>query len=783
MHVIGEVAVGFQPSKSKKMRSSLRSTSAVGLALCWMAGTASAQDSQPVVLPPVSVEGQVTGGYKTEEAESPKFTAPLIDTPQTIAVIPKAVFQQQGAENLTEVLRNTPGITFNAGENGFASGLSNFSMRGFDTAGNIFIDGFRDSGNYSRDVFNLEQVEVVKGPAADNGRGGPGGYVNLVSKTPHLDYAVSGGASFGLDEYDSKERGRAYLDVNHPLSETAAIRMNVLWQDGGVAGREVAEKQTWGAAPSIAFGLSTPTRFTLAYQYLKQNDLPDWGVPGSFINGMVNHDPAVDAKSLRDNFYGLASDFDAVASHSVLARIEHDSVSGWEVLNQTRWSHTERNAAYTLPANYDSATQTVTTQRQAYARQNESIANQTNLHKKFMTGSVRHSFSTGFELSYDTSAADRFGSETNPGSGTPISIFNPDSQRAGSWNDTPGQTADVKVTTFAGYAYDTLELNEQWQVTGGLRVEHYKVTIDSATVGGAPQGPDGYAEKRTTVGGKLGIVYKPAPNGSIYASVGLSAQPPASFLSNPDISREGDNAFPGFNSGVNSANAKTQRAINFEIGAKWDLFDGLLSTTAAVFRTERLNAAHTGIDPTVTPQPPVTLLGYGKQVIQGAEFGVAGQITPEWSIFGGLLLMDSERKHSEFLDAGRRLARPNDYGAALRTSGDELAFTPNVSANLWTSYRLSMGLTLAGGLQYAGSSWLGRTDDHERIIPNGTYGELPDYVVFNAMAEYEVNESVLVRLNVDNITNEFYAVSANWNGRRVLLGPSRSFLLSTHFNF
>src|SRR5690606_11622315 len=147
------------------------------------------------------------------------------------------------AQNLTDVLRNTPGISFNAGENGFASDTNNFSLRGFDTTGSIFIDGVRDSGNYARDVFNLEQVEVAKGPAADNGRGGLGGYVNLVSKTPQLDDFTRGTASYGTDSHDSDDRLRGSFDLNRRLGAGTAVRVNVLAKDGGVAGRAEAESE------------------------------------------------------------------------------------------------------------------------------------------------------------------------------------------------------------------------------------------------------------------------------------------------------------------------------------------------------------------------------------------------------------------------------------------------------------------------------------------------------------------------------------------------------------
>jgi len=763
------------------VRQHFLAATALGLTLAVTSQNAAfAAERQPLQLPAASVEDSAT---TNKEPASPKFTAPLLDTPQTVAVIPQQVFLEQGAQNLTEVLRNTPGITFNAGENGFTSGLSNFSMRGFDASGSIFIDDVRDSGNYSRDVFNLEQVEVVKGPTGDNGRGSTGGYVNLVTKTPYLGTAFLGSASLGFDEYDSENRGRVTADLNVPLTDTGALRLNALWLDGGVPGRAVAKRTGWGVAPSVAFGLETPTRFIATYQHTNQDDVPDWGVPGAIIDGMFRYDSTLDAEDIRDNFYGLSSDFDHVVADAITGRIEHDFSSGWSVSNQTRWSRTDRETAYTLATGYTAASKTVTTQRQANARENTSISNQTNVRKYFSTGSLQHTLSAGVEFAHEKSSADRFGAQTNPG-GAAISVTDPNPNRAGASTLLPTQIATVKIDTIAGYLYDTVEFSKQWQLTGGVRLERYGVEIDSKTVAGAALGGDNYDLSRTNISGKIGTVYKPAENGSVYAAVGLQAQPPASYLSNPDISREGDNAFPGFSAGLNSAAAKRQYSLNYEVGAKWDFFDRRLNTTVALFRTERKNVPMTGIDSTATPVPTaVTLLGYGKQVVQGIELGAAGQITPDWSILGGIAFMDSKRKHSALLDAGRRLANPGDYGAVLRTSGDELAFSPNVSANLWTTYTLPFGLKIGAGIQYVGDSWVGRPDDAERIIPNGAVGELPGYVILNTMLEYGVTENVSVRLNVDNVTNELYAVSTNWPVQRVLLGPTRNFLLSTQVKF
>ncbi len=748
--------------------------------------SAAKAEASAQVLSPITV----TGTAAPDPAPvSPKFTAPLLDTPQTVSIIPADLFNQQGAQNLTDVLSNTPGISFNAGENGFGSSTNNFSLRGVDTSGSIFIDGARDSGNYSRDVFNLEQVEVVKGPAADNGRGGAGGYVNLVTKTPQLQDAYSAGFSYGLDEYGSDDRTRTTFDLNKVVGEGTAVRLNLMTQDGGLPGRENVEKKGVGFAPSIAFGLGGATRFIASYQYLDQQDRPDWGVPSAFIDGMSGRDPTV-SEDRRANFYGLLSDFDDVTAHALTARIEHSLSPSSTLSNQTRWGRTERDARYTVPTGYTPATREVATQVQSFQRDNVSISNLTNLSTQFSTGALKHTLAAGLEFSFEESESGRF---PTPNS-VATNIDNPDPSRAPTPVVVRTQTAAADIDTIALYVYDTIALNEQWDLTAGVRGERYQAELDTRDAAGAPLNGDDFSVSETTVGGKLGVVFKPSEHGSFYAAIGLSSLPPGSYLSNPDISREGDNALPGL-TGVNAENAKVQRAINYELGTKWELFDERLTATAAVFRTQRKNVAITGRE---AGETVTTLKGYGEQIIEGLELSATGRISEVWTVFGGVAYMDTERQHSAFLDEARCRANPTDYQAGasandcptliagpLATDGDELAFSPKLSATLWTTYRLPIGLTIGGGLQHVDDAWLGRPDDAERIIPTrkAGLGKLPDYTVFNAMLAYDVTTKLSLRLNLDNLTDELYATSANWGGQRVLLGDSRSVLLSADYRF
>ena len=748
----------------------------------------------------------VEGTRTSREVSSPKFTAPLLDSPQTVSVIPQKVFNQQGAQSLTDVLKNTPGISFNAGENGFASTTNNFQLRGFDTSGSIFVNGIRDSGNQTRDIFNLEQVEIAKGAASENGRSGASGYINMVTKAPQLDVFNQATISYGSDEYDSKARLRATLDSNHQLSDGIALRVNVMAQEGGMPGREHAEQRAMGFAPSVAFGLDSNTRVVLGYQYTEHNDKPDFGVPAGFIKDLTVYDSASDSlqnvydpafkKRDRDTYYGLDSDWDDSRSHLFTANIEHDINSAITISNQLGWADNTRDAGYSvIMPSCATATQkgctAVTpagmarTSQLFYDRHNTTLSNLSSLTARFETGAVQHTVSSGIEISREVSRANRFASRGL----NDTDIYNPDPSRDSAIKPVATEKNKVHVDTIAAYIYDTLQFNEQWQLTGGVRVERYKVDIDDKSVAGVPGPMDDYQVSDTTYSGKLGVVYKPLKNGSIYISTAVASLPPGSWLSNPDISRGGNSAFPG-SAGHANNKAKTQRSINYEIGTKWEFYDKRLITTAAVFQTERRNVGVVGrslAEAQASPQVDSSLKGYSKQVVSGIELGASGQITQHWDVFAGLAYMDSERKMSSSLDQqycyGAKAAADLGDCATYSINGDQLAYTPKLTANLWTSYTLPFGLTIGGGAQYVDDVFIGRPDDADRIIPNDHSGKMPSYTVFNAFASYAVSEDFTVRLNINNVADKLYAKSVNWSGKRVDLGESRSWQLSANFNF
>ena len=257
--------------------------------------------TDPTVMPEVVVRGQQdASAYRAETVALPKYTEPLLNVPQTITVVPQAVIQEQGATTLRDVLRNVPGISIQAGEGGVPAG-DNLSIRGFNARTDLFIDGVRDIGGYSRDSFNFEQVEVVKGPAsAYSGRGSTGGSINIETKTPRQNAFYRGEAGVGTDNYK-----RFTIDLNQPIlalwpkpslsttssgkelkpiaptesEPTVAVRLNAMWTESDIADRDEAGGRRWGVAPSISFGLGTPTVFTFTYMHMDQDNVPDYGIP------------------------------------------------------------------------------------------------------------------------------------------------------------------------------------------------------------------------------------------------------------------------------------------------------------------------------------------------------------------------------------------------------------------------------------------------------------------------------------------------------------------------
>ncbi len=327
-----------------KSRKHIATTPLVALAASLpLVSHAATKEEKVTQLPTIEVTAQEI--YKANTVSSPKYTQPLVDTPQTIQVIKKEILQEQGAASLVEALRNTPGITLQMGENGNTSAGDTFQMRGFSTQTSTYVDGIRDLGAVSRDVFNLEQIEVVKGPSgAEAGRGSASGYINLVTKLPKAENSSEVSA-----RYNTAENARLTADINQAISESTAIRLNVMGQDGGVEGRDVIENNGWAIAPSIAFGLDSDTRLYLYSQHIRQNNIPDGGIPTVGMKGFYNSDAQLNnAKEVnRSNYYGSINDYEDIDADMFTAKIESDFGESIKFTNTTRYGKSQMNRALT----------------------------------------------------------------------------------------------------------------------------------------------------------------------------------------------------------------------------------------------------------------------------------------------------------------------------------------------------------------------------------------------------------------------------------------------------
>ena len=316
--------------------------SAIGMALAQgvVAQPASppAPTEAPVQLPPISVQGaDLQQGYQTSVPSLSKLTQPLLDTPQSITVIPQQLMEDQGVTAVRDALRNVPGISLAAGEAG-AQGDS-LTLRGFNARNDFYLDGMRDFGSYYRDPFNLKEIEVLKGPASILfGRGSTGGVINQVSKQPQLAPITAGTGTVGTDR-----TFRFTTDIDRPIEglENSAFRLNVMGNLNGMSARDAAEYRRFGIAPSVAFGLGTDTRLTLSYFHLQEDNVPDYGLPWLF---------ASPAPVERHNFYGFPND-DFLRTNVDIGTVkfEHDFNDNVSVRDQFRYANYQRAGRITEP--------------------------------------------------------------------------------------------------------------------------------------------------------------------------------------------------------------------------------------------------------------------------------------------------------------------------------------------------------------------------------------------------------------------------------------------------
>jgi catecholate siderophore receptor len=658
---------------------------------------------------------------------SPKFAGSLNDIPQSIDVIPQAIMQQQNATTLRDALRNVAGISLAAGEGG--SQGDNLTIRGFSARSDLFIDGMRDFGNYYRDPFNTQEVEVLQGPSSMMfGRGTTGGAVNQASKSPSLDHFISGDLDFGTDA-----TRRVAVDVDTPvpfLGKSTAFRMNVMGNEGNIAGRDVAENRRFGVAPSLAFGLGTSTRLVFSYFHQTADDIPDYGVPWLFNSpAPVN----------RNNFYGFQNNFLRTYDDIGTIKLEHDFNSHITVRNQLRYANYVRNVQITEPQILNpslsvplSALTINRNQLAAYSDETY-FTDQLDLSANFQTGVFSHNVVSGVEIGRETSDPTRPKYTNVP----TTSLLNPNEDQFFTGTATINTIVHTTANTVGTYLIDTVKFAKKFEMTGGVRWDRFNAHYTQQV---APASAFNQLNEKPTW--RTGLVYHPVSIGSVYFTASTSFNPSAEQLS----------------LSAGTANLPPEQNRNFEFGTKWELLNGKLSLRSALFQTTKLNAREA--DPT---NSLLNVLA-GNQRVKGVEFTANGHITSRWEMLASYAYLDSKVISSFY------------YPASV---GAQLANVPANTFNFWSTYRLPKHWEVGAGGNFVDSRTASSTVPLDPTT--GLVKQVPSYWVFNVMASHPINEHISIQANVYNIANRYYYDELH--PAHIVLGPGRSALIGFKFKF
>jgi catecholate siderophore receptor len=703
------------------------SLSAMGVCISSMLGisVAHAADAPATASDPDGDGDEVVTVNGVRSLMADKLPESQLDIPQSLTVVSEKLMTEQGNTRLQDALKNVPGITLNAGE-GAARG-DTVNLRGFSAFNDFFLDGVRDAAVYTRDSFNLQSVEVVKGPSAVLfGRGSTGGAINQVSKAPFLQDADVVTANFGTNDLY-----RLTADINHPIADSSAFRLNVMGESSYVAGRDFVHNRRWGLAPSITFGIGGPDTLTLAYLHQQENNVPDTGIP------FLNQQPA---PVPRESYYGLSANTVTTHDDIATAHYKHDFSSDVVLSDTLRYAHYEFSYLDDLP-NYGKTPPTATTplddilvgrDQPSSTGIQSNLTEQLDLTTRFQTGFIRHTVASGFEWARQTLDLNRLNNPFNNNNTfipeTPL--LNPDPYEAMPVEGVSSQQDTVARST-SFYVTDTMNLGQYFDLVAGGRYDKFSADYKQVTVA---SGALLLLDHTDRVGSpRAALIFKPTPLQSYYVSYGTSFDPSAEAL-----------ALTAKTSNLGPVKGRT-----YEVGGKANVLGGQLLVSGAVFRTVVDNAQ------TNDPENPSLTVLNGNQRVQGFEAYASGYLTKKLELTAGYTYLDGKTISS---------------GTAAFV-GQPLQNVARNALNLWTEYEFTN--QWEAGI---GGNWLDR-----RFADFGGTTSVPGYVVWNAMVKYKVMRNLELQLNGLNLFNRFYLDAPYYTSpseNHVIPGAGRSGMLS-----
>ncbi|WP_207460515.1 TonB-dependent siderophore receptor [Azospirillum sp. SYSU D00513] len=707
-----------------------------------------------LVLDSIQVEGAApeTGNVNAAPTGVSRLPDTVKDMPRSVNVVPQEIIEQQRATSLEQVLRNVPGITISTGEGNGGQTGDQFRIRGMTARGDIYTDGLKDFGVYTHDVFNTETVQVFKGPSGNGfGVGNAAGVINQGTKKASLDRKAAVEQSVG-----SGLTFRTTADVNQPISDTAALRVNALYHNQDVAGRDKVESDRWGLAADLGLGLGTDTTWHLNYAYLNGDKTPDLGQPMvRGADGIVR--PAAEFGLDRSISYVRNLDRDDTENHIVTSTLAHEVNGSLSFYNDTRWSHYQRDFAATNPATVTgpAATQFLSGGNpalsygagggMAFKQQGWGVQNVAGAKLNGELFGLRHQVNGGLDLSYQNDKR-KSGSWLNRTNNqtvrTPSHSYGPTT----AITYLPTGAREAQVTNAGVFVTDRVWLFDQLSVQGGLRWDYFRTKFESAS----PTVPGGTATERAW-SPSLSLIYEPTPDSSVYLSYSRSTKPIGT-----DIAAAVTN---GTSETPNSAlSFDPEKTDLYELGGKADFLNGRLGVSGAVFQLEKSNSY--AVDPaTGTVTDGFAEAGIGVRV-RGFEASVSGKLTSAWNVYTNYAFLSGEVTESE-----------GDQAVIGNTAGN----VPKHNASLWTTYEFEAGVpgrfTVGGGVQYASSYW----------SDTANTARVPETVSLDAVVSYDFG-NISVALNGYNLTDHRNYTSS-FNAVRAVPASGRTVMLTTGLNF
>jgi len=644
----------------------------------------------------IIVTGVSDGYLATNTVTATKTDTPLMNIPQTINVVTRDQLDDQAHHSLADILRYVPGTTVGQGE----GNRDQITLRGQNTTADFFLDGVRDDVQYYRGLYNIERVEILKGPyALIFGRGGGGGIINRVQKSPLSDDSIYAGQasinSFGA--YDIS------ADVNAPLSDLAAVRINAVYENLD-SHRDFVGGERYAWNPYVAFKLNDAWKLGLSYEYVHDNRTTDRGIPSiATAAGQPNRPIA----GYRDQFFGVPDvNYTQLQAHIAKLRLDGALAANVSFSGTILYGDYDKIYLNVYPNGAVTA-QNGTVALAAYSdpTQRENFIAQANLVWDVETGALTHKILVGSEYGDQKSANRRFNGTLS----TPtISLANPLFPTV-TFNALSRDTvSDVKF--FSTYVQDQISFGEHIDVVAGLRYDNFD--IEGTDLLPAVDRP--FARKDEKVSPRLGLIFKPQENISLYGSYSQSFLP-----------RSGDQ-FLALT--VTQQNLAPEKFTNYELGAKWDVRPNL-NMTLAVFQLERSNAT------TPDPSNPVASINVGTTRTQGFELSVTGNVTSSWQVHGGYSYQDAVLAGNDSVRLGQ---------------------VPRHQASLWNRYDFSDQFAAGLGIIHQSSQFAAI-----RTVSNTT--KLPAFTRLDAAVYYDLSDALQLQLNIENLLNTDYFSDAHNN--------------------